>query len=189
MPGVAEPPSPASRPPRDRYPAGARAPVGPRRGRGGGLGPRRIWRWTWPLLITLVLGSAAGVVVAAAIHVPRVEALASYTPSLVTQLYDRHGKVFSSFARERRIMLREGEVPPLLVKALLASEDSNFFQHGGIDAVGIARAEIANLRAGRVVEGASTLSMQLARSLFLTRERKWRRKVEEALLAVEIEKN
>jgi penicillin-binding protein 1A len=181
-------PPPASRQPQSRYPAGARAPVRPRGG-GGGLRPRRIWRWIWPLLITLALGSAAGVVVAAAIHVPRVDALASYMPSLVTQLYDRHGKVFSSFARERRIMLKEGEIPPLLQRALLASEDSNFFQHGGIDAVGIARAELANLRAGRVVEGASTLSMQLARSLFLTRERKWRRKVEEAMLAVEIEKN
>jgi penicillin-binding protein 1A len=187
--GSPPPRSPDSRTARDRaHLEQARAPIRQRRS-AGHLQPRRFWRWTWPLLITLILGSVTGVVVAAAIHVPRVEALASYMPSLVTQLQDRHDKVFSSFARERRIMLKEGEIPSLMQQALLASEDSNFFQHGGIDAIGVARAEIANLRAGHVVEGASTLSMQLARSLFLTRERKWRRKVEEAMLAVEIEKN
>jgi len=150
---------------------------------------RRFWRWTWPLLVTLALGVAVGVGVAAAIHIPRVEALSTFTPSLVTQLFDRHGKAFANFARERRLMLKEDQIPPRVVQALLASEDSNFFQHGGIDAIGIARSALVDFRAGRVVEGASTISMQLARSLFLTRERKWRRKMEEALVAVELEKN
>ena len=146
-------------------------------------------RWLLPLVLALLLGTGVGVSVAALIHVPRVESLATFTPSLVTQLFADDGSVVASFARERRMMLKEGEIPPLLQQALLASEDSNFFQHGGIDAWGIARAALDDLRAGRMKEGASTISMQLARTLFLSRERKWRRKVEESLVAVELEKN
>src|SRR5262249_6132030 len=111
------------------------------------------------------------------------------TPIRATRLLAGDVTVFASFARERRMMLKEGEIPPLVEQALLASEDSNFFRHGGIDAMGIARAALDDLRAGRMKEGASTISMQLARTLFLSRERKWRRKVEESLLAVEVEKN
>jgi len=151
---------------------------------------RRHWlRWTWPLLVALVAGTGVGVSVAALIHVPQVGALANFTPNLVTQLFAVDGSVFASFARERRMMLKEGEIPPLVEQALLASEDSNFFRHGGIDAMGIARAALDDLRAGRMKEGGSTISMQLARTLFLTRERKWRRKIEESLVAVELEKS
>lgn len=146
-------------------------------------------RWIAPLLVALLVGALTGVAVAAAIHMPRVDALADYTPSLVTQLYARDGSVFATFARERRVMLKEGQIPPVLQQAVLASEDSNFFHHGGIDALGIARAALADLRAGKVVEGASTITMQLSRTLFLSRERTWRRKIEEAFLAVELEKN
>jgi penicillin-binding protein 1A len=149
----------------------------------------RLLRWAVPLVITVLIGLAAGVAVAAAIHVPRVEALADYTPSLVTQLYTHGGNVFTTFARERRVMLKESEMPQVMERALVASEDSNFFQHGGVDAIGILRAAAADLRAGHVVEGASTITMQLARSLFLSRERTWRRKVEEAFVAVELEKS
>lgn len=150
---------------------------------------RRLLRWIWPVLAALLIGAISGVAVAAAIHVPRVDALSNYTPSLVTQLFDRNNQVFARFARERRIMLKEGEIPPVLVKAVLASEDANFFQHGGIDALGIARAAVTDVRAGKVVEGASTITMQLSRTIFLSRERTWRRKVEEAFVAVELEKN
>ena len=73
---------------------------------------RRLLRWTWPLLATLLIGAISGVAIAAAIHVPRVESLASFTPSLVTQLYDKNGNVFPTFARERRVMLKESEIPP-----------------------------------------------------------------------------
>ncbi|HEX6862398.1 MAG TPA: transglycosylase domain-containing protein, partial [Thermoanaerobaculia bacterium] len=150
---------------------------------------RRMIRWVLPLLVALLIGALTGVAVAAAIHMPRVDALADYTPSLVTQLYARDGTVYATFARERRVMLKDGQIPPVLQQAVLASEDSNFFHHGGIDALGIARAALADLRAGKVVEGASTITMQLSRTLFLSRERTWRRKIEEAFLAVELEKN
>lgn len=150
--------------------------------------PRHWFRWTWPLAVALVAGTGVGVSVAALIHVPQVGALANFTPNLVTQLFAVDGSVFASFARERRMMLKEGEIPPVIEQALLASEDSNFFRHGGIDAMGIARAALDDLRAGKMKEGGSTISMQLARTLFLTRERKWRRKIEESLVAVELEK-
>ncbi|HKH44015.1 MAG TPA: PBP1A family penicillin-binding protein [Thermoanaerobaculia bacterium] len=146
-------------------------------------------RWTVPLVVALLVGAVAGVAVAAAIHVPRVESLVGYTPSLVTQLYAADGSVFATFARERRVMLKESEIPKILQQAVLASEDANFFQHGGVDALGIARAAWTDLRARRVVEGASTITMQLARSLYLTRARTWSRKIEEAFVAVELEKN
>jgi penicillin-binding protein 1A len=150
---------------------------------------RRVLRWIWPVLAALLIGALTGVAVAAAIHVPRVESLADYRPSLVTQLYDKNGTVFTTFARERRVMLKQSEVPKVLEDALLASEDSNFYQHGGVDALGIARAALTDLRSGRVKEGASTITMQLSRTLFLSRQRTWRRKVEEAFVAVELEKN
>ena len=146
-------------------------------------------RWALPVVVALFLGALTGVTVAAAIHVPRVESLVGYTPSLVTQLYAADGSVFATFARERRVMLKESEIPKIVQQAVLASEDANFFQHGGVDAVGILRAAWTDLRAGKVVEGASTITMQLARSLYLTRARTWSRKIEEAFVAVELEKN
>jgi penicillin-binding protein 1A len=152
-------------------------------------GRSRLLRWGLPLVIAMVIGALAGVAVAAAIHVPRVDAMAGYTPSLVTQLLARDGSVYSTFARERRVMLKESEIPAIMQQAVLASEDSNFFRHGGIDAMGVLRAAVTDAKAGRVVQGASTITMQLARSVFLSRERTWRRKVEEAFVAVELEKN
>ncbi|HVR95841.1 MAG TPA: PBP1A family penicillin-binding protein [Thermoanaerobaculia bacterium] len=166
------------------------APSAPPASRGRGpRPPRRLLRWTWPLLAALILGVIGGVGVAAAIHMPRVDDLADFTPSLVTQFYDAKGEVFTTFSRERRVMLKPEQIPPVMQQAILASEDSNFFQHGGIDALGIARAAVTDLRHGKIVEGASTITMQLARTVFLSRERTWRRKVEEAMLAVELEKN
>jgi penicillin-binding protein 1A len=150
---------------------------------------RRLGRWLWPIVITAVLGAAVGIGVGAAIHMPRVDSLASYTPTLATELYDRQGNLYKTYARERRILLEEGQLPPTLVNALIATEDANFFRHGGIDALGVVRAVVANTRSDRRGEGASTLTMQLARMLFLSPEKKWRRKIEESFLAVEIEKN
>lgn len=136
-----------------------------------------------------VIGVLAGVAIASAIHMPQVQSLADFTPSLITEMQTRDGETFATFSLERRKLLREDEIPELLIQAVLASEDQGFYEHGGVDPLAILRAQLANLRAGGIEEGASTLTMQLARELFLTRERKWRRKIEEALLAVELEKN
>lgn len=135
-----------------------------------------------------VAGALLGLSVAAAIRVPRVDAIADFSPKLITEIFDRDGGSFASYARERRLMLDQGEIPLLLQNALLAAEDAKFFSHGGIDALGVARSVIVNLRRGRRAQGASTITMQLARMLFLTNEKHWKRKISEAFLAVELEK-
>ncbi len=154
-----------------------------------GVTRRRVLLWVVPVLAALILGVVGGVGVAAAINMPRVESINDYTPTLITELHDASGKVFATYARERRVMLDEGEIPEVVQQAVVAAEDGNFFQHGGIDLSGVVRAALTNLRTGDKGEGASTLTMQLARTLYLSREKRWRRKIEEAFLAVELEKN
>ncbi|HEX2252975.1 MAG TPA: PBP1A family penicillin-binding protein [Thermoanaerobaculia bacterium] len=184
------PPSPTAEPP-----AAARPAASPRRNPFRGSlharpSRRRRWLlWTLPLAVVIVVGLIAGVAVAAAIHMPRVDDLVDFQPGLITELYDREGDTFATFARQRRVLLQEDEVPDLLRDALIAVEDANFYQHGGIDLTAVIRAAWADIRARRIVEGAGTLTMQLARQVFLTREQTWQRKIEEALLAVELEKN
>jgi penicillin-binding protein 1A len=147
------------------------------------------WRlWLLPLVVAALAGAALGVAVAAAIHVPNVDEIARFSPKLVTRLVDRNGDLVASYARERRLLLREGDVPRLLQDAVLAAEDSDFFRHGGIDLVGVIRSMIVNYRRGRRSQGASTITMQLARELMGRREKTWNRKITEALLAVELEK-
>ncbi len=150
----------------------------------------RLLRRTLPLAAGVILGGLLGVGFAAVIDVPRIDTLSDFRPSLVTQLLDVNGDVFATFARERRFLLAEDDVPDLLQQAILSGEDANFFSHGGVDATGVARSVLKNLRRDRQSQiGGSTLTMQLARKLYLTREKTWRRKIEEAFLTVEIEKN
>jgi penicillin-binding protein 1A len=151
--------------------------------------PRRSWlRWIAPPLVAAIAGSGLGVAIATAIHVPRVESLDEFKPHLITQFLDRDGQSFASYARERRLMLEENEIPALLQNAIVAAEDAEFWRHGGIDAIGIVRSVLVNLERGRKAQGASTITMQLARKLFLTNEKTWKRKLEEALVAVDLEK-
>ena len=134
------------------------------------------------------IGAAAGIAVAAAIRVPNVDQLAQASPKLVTRLLDRNGDVLATYARERRLLLQEGEIPQLLQQAVLAAEDADFLDHGGIDMMGAIRSLIVNLQRGRRAQGASTITMQLARELMGRREKTWDRKITEILLAVELEK-
>jgi len=142
-----------------------------------------------PPAIAIVLGILGGVGIASVINMPQVESLADFSPGVITRLFDRNGEVFATYAKEKRVLIEDGEVPVLLQNAVLAAEDSNFFQHGGIDAEGVLRAMTQNLRQGRMAMGGSTITMQLARQLYLTPKKTWRRKAEEALLAVELEKS
>jgi penicillin-binding protein 1A len=151
--------------------------------------PRRALRLGGPALVALVVGGLSGIGFAAIIDMPRIDSLSDFTPGLITQVHDASGEVFATFARERRFLLREGEVPEVIQHAVLAAEDRNFLRHGGVDAEGVVRALVRNLVQGRRFMGGSTITMQLARKLFLNPEKLWRRKIEEALLAVELEKN
>ena len=153
---------------------------------------RRLLLVGLPLGLALFLGGLAGVGAGALIRMPRVDSIADFQPALITQLFDAEDRRFATLARERRILLTDEELPQLVRQAVLASEDSNFFEHGGVDPIGVLRAVVKNITEGRrgsSVVGGSTITQQLARRLFLTPGKTWRRKVEEALLAVELEKN
>lgn len=139
-------------------------------------------------LLTLLLAMGTGVVVGATIEKPEVESLRSFEHRLVTELSDATGSIYQTYSRENRILIQENEMPQLLSDAIMAAEDSRFHLHGGVDLKGIFRAAWTNFKAGRTEEGASTLTMQVARQVFLHRKREWKRKIEEAFLAVELEK-
>lgn len=102
-------------------------------------------------------------------------------------LFDVNGNVITTLGRRRRAYVPLAEIPRALREAIVAIEDSRFYVHPGIDPIGIGRAFVANLRAGRIVQGASTITQQLAKNLFLTPERTLTRKIDEALLAVVLE--
>ena len=118
---------------------------------------------------------------------PDVSELQDYQPSLVTEVYDRSEKLIAEFFVEKRRLVHLSEIPAHVRNATIAAEDSRFYSHGGVDYIGIGRAVWVNLRAGTTREGASTITQQVARNLFLTRERTLRRKIREAILARRIE--
>ncbi len=118
---------------------------------------------------------------------PSIQSLESYTPSLITKLYDVRGELITELFIERRSLLPLTRIPLDFQRAVLAVEDTNYYRHWGIDLKGIVRAFLANLRAGRLVQGASTITQQLAKNIFLTRERTVSRKVRELLLTLQME--
>lgn len=114
--------------------------------------------------------------------------LENYTPNLVTKLYDCHNELIAEFFSEKRTLVPLTKIPVDLQNALIAIEDNHFFRHWGIDFQGITRAFFSNLMAGRVVEGGSTITQQLAKVIFLTRQKTIERKIKELLLALKLEK-
>lgn len=120
---------------------------------------------------------------------PQLITVKDYEPLLVSQVYDRNNKKVGEFFRERRTLVPYSKIPKDLVNAFLAAEDDQFFQHGGINVQSIFRAAMANLRAGRSVQGGSTITQQVAKTLLLTSEKTLTRKLRDILLALEMEKN
>jgi penicillin-binding protein 1A len=123
------------------------------------------------------------------IDLPDIDTLQHYTPPLVTRIYDRNNEIVSELFTERRTVLPLSEIPVNLQNAFMATEDQYFFQHWGINLKGIARAMIANLRHGRVVEGGSTITQQLSKVLFFSQKKTLVRKIRELLLALQLERN
>jgi len=119
---------------------------------------------------------------------PPVSKLEEFEPSLITHVYSEEGELIGEFFEEKRILVNYSDIPQNLINALIAKEDRRFYQHHGIDFYGIARAVLANLKSGKHKEGASTITQQLARVLFLTPEKSYERKIKEILLALQIEK-
>ena len=118
---------------------------------------------------------------------PSVEALKNYHPPLVTSVYSADGEMISEFFIERRYLVPLGELPPHLIKAFIAAEDTRFYEHGGVDLIGIFRAMLKNIQAGEIVQGGSTITQQVVKSLLLTPERTMMRKIKEAVLAHRID--
>ncbi len=120
---------------------------------------------------------------------PALDVLTDYRPKIPLRIYSAEGALIGEFGEERRALVRLEEVPELMKKAILAAEDDRFYEHGGIDYVGVLRAAYSNFTAGGVKQGASTITMQVARNFFLSKERIFSRKFNEVLLAIKIERN
>ena len=118
---------------------------------------------------------------------PDVRELKIYQPSTITQIYSDSDEKIAEFYIEKRIIVKLEDIPLPLKQATLAVEDSNFYYHFGIDPKAIFRAFITNIKAGHVVEGGSTITQQLTKTMFLSRERTLPRKIKEAILAVRLE--
>ena len=117
---------------------------------------------------------------------PRV--LEDYTPALVTKVYSVDDELLAEFAGEKRIWVPIDLISPNIVNAVLATEDQRFNRHWGVDSWGILRAIVVNISSGRRAQGGSTITQQLTRSLFLTREKLFKRKIREGLTALKLEK-
>ncbi|NUQ01211.1 MAG: PBP1A family penicillin-binding protein, partial [Armatimonadetes bacterium] len=149
------------------------------------------------LVTSLGIGIASGVYVfnlgmaqveAIRAELPAVDEPGAYRPNLKTRVYAEDGTLLTEIYRENRELLRLADIPKNLRNATIAAEDRRFREHVGISPEDIARAVVVNLRRGRISQGASTITQQLARDVYLTRRRQLRRKVSEALLAIELEK-
>jgi penicillin-binding protein 1A len=141
------------------------------------------------LLCAIALGAAAGLLFVYASDLPEIRALETYRPDVVTEVYADDGQLIGSFALQRRVLMTWEQCPKVLYNAVTSIEDQHFQDHWGIDFPRIAGAAYRDLLKGRRAEGASTITMQLAGNLFLDRsDRSFRRKIQEMLLALQIER-
>ena len=148
-------------------------------------------RLTFVVLGTLsaIVGSLAGLMLVYSVDLPQIHDLERYRPSTTTELYDQKGRPFGSFALERRILVSYDDFSPTLRQAVISIEDKNFESHWGINVFRVAGALWHDVSSHGRAQGASTLTMQLARNLFLSAERTTARKVQEAYLSIQIERS
>jgi len=150
--------------------------------------------WFYPALVVLALPLIPLLLlVFAAIltypTLPSLEALTDYRPKMPLRVFSAEGVLIGEFGEERRELVKIEEVPDLMKKAILAAEDDRFYEHGGVDYIGVLRATYSNFTSGGVKQGASTITMQVARNFFLSKEKTMSRKFNEMLLAFKIEHN
>ncbi|MGH8762288.1 MAG: penicillin-binding protein 1A [Nitrosospira sp.] len=148
--------------------------------------------WIYPIAAFFALGLLGVLLIGFAALVttptlPSLEALTDYRPKIPLRVYSTEGSLIGEFGEERRQVVRISAAPQRLKQAILAAEDDRFYQHGGVDYTGILRAAYSNFTSGGVRQGASTITMQVARNFFLTKEKTLTRKFSEALLAFKIE--
>mgnify|MGYP001376130136 CR=1 FL=1 len=144
------------------------------------------------LLVLMSLGFVSGlfllgVIIYISFDLPQINSLADYNPPIPSRIYSKDGELLLEIYKEKREIAQMEEIPQMIVDAFLAAEDDNFYNHSGVDYIGIARAMLRNIRAGRIVQGASTITQQVAKSLLLSSERTFKRKIKDLLLAKRIE--
>ncbi len=139
-------------------------------------------------VVAAVLGILTGVLFAYAGDLPQIAALDDYTPSTITRVYAAGGEVIGEFATERRVIITYADISPKLREAIISAEDADFYRHAGLSIPRIIMTAVKDVLERRIAGGASTLTQQLARKLFLTPEKSMERKIKEAILAVQIEK-
>ena len=151
----------------------------------------------WILYPLMLLAGCAAMIAAMVIvvlvltypNLPSLEILTDYRPKIPLRIYTADGHLIGEFGEERRAVVRIQEVPEVMKQAILAAEDERFYQHGGIDALGVLRAAASNLIGGGKKQGASTITQQVAKNFFLSSEKTYARKLYEALLSFKIEAN
>ncbi len=157
--------------------------------------PRRTWgRIIGSLFLALFLlglGAVGGAGYYIFYHfnqdLPDYTLIKDFRPNLITRIYAHDGQLIGEFFTERRIIVPYSRLPQHLILAFLAAEDARFFEHPGVDLMGIARAFLENLKAGEIVQGGSTITQQVVKSILLTSEKSFSRKVREAILAYRID--
>ena len=140
------------------------------------------------LAASALFGVMLGLMLVFSINLPQMAELERYRPSTTTELYDVHGKAFGSFALERRIVVPYSEFPPVLRQAIFSIEDKDFESNAGLNLVRVVGAAYQDLHSHGKAQGASTITMQLARNLFLSSEKTYGRKLQEIFLTLQIER-
>ncbi|MBI4551065.1 MAG: PBP1A family penicillin-binding protein [Candidatus Latescibacteria bacterium] len=155
----------------------------------------RRWRWVKPVVVVATsLIIISGLTVCGLYwHFNRdlpsdLQTIRDYRPPILTEVYADDGRVVGEFYIQRRMIVPLAQIPPYVLHAFIAAEDQYFYYHSGVDPVGIVRALIKNLRSHEVVQGGSTITQQVGRMLFLTRERTYSRKIKETILAFRLER-
>jgi penicillin-binding protein 1A len=141
-----------------------------------------------PLLAAGFLGSLAGSAATGLVRVPRVSELETYRPDIITEIRAADGSTIARYSIERRILISRAGIPAVLRNALVATEDKNFYRHGGVDLVRTVGAVVSDVRRQRYAQGGSTLTQQLARRIFLSPRKTLSRKINEYFVTFEIER-
>jgi len=146
--------------------------------------------WTFLIIVLLAGGTGVAVWYMWSSNLPYIGTLQEFNPPIITEIYSADGEVIGRFWEEKRIVIPLNEVPEHLIHAFISAEDSRFFKHEGVDVPGIVRAFVKNLKAGKIEQGGSTITQQVTKSLLLKNpEKTYKRKVREAILSLQIEKN
>jgi penicillin-binding protein 1A len=149
----------------------------------------RVFLTSLALFLVIVGLAGWGIYLYFTYDLPRVDSLKDYTPPIISTVYSDTGEPIGEFFVEKRIVVPIEEIPQFVLQSFVSAEDARFFQHEGLDYPAILRAFWKNIRAGEIVQGGSTITQQVARSLLLSSERKWSRKIREAILANRMEKS